>query len=73
MSFGKYTLYSVYAITENGTMSSLGFAMLFFNKDKESWTHFWKFIKKTDSGMVHASVGQKRLTHYPIKSFLGDQ
>ncbi len=47
MSFGKYTLYSVCATTANGTMSALGFAMLFGNKDKESWTHFWKFIKKT--------------------------
>jgi hypothetical protein len=36
MSFGKYTLYSVSAATANGTMSALGFAMLFGNEDKES-------------------------------------
>jgi hypothetical protein len=40
MSFRKYTLYSVYATTDNGTMSALGFAMFFGNKDKESWTRF---------------------------------
>ncbi len=28
-------------------MLALGFAMLFGNEDKENWTHFWKFIKKT--------------------------
>jgi hypothetical protein len=47
MSFGKYTLYSVYANTANGNMSALGLAMLFGNKDKGHWTHFWKFINKT--------------------------
>jgi hypothetical protein len=47
MSFGKHTLYSVYSTTANGPMLALGFAMLFGNEDKESWSHFWKFIKKT--------------------------
>ncbi len=40
MSFGKYTLYSVYGTNSNGTMSALGFALLFGNEDKQSWTHF---------------------------------
>ncbi len=57
MSFGKYTLYSVYATIANGIMLALGFAMLFGNKDKESWTHFWKFIKKT-----HPIVDQSNFT-----------
>ncbi len=45
MSFGKYTLFSAYANTANMTMASLGFAILFGNKDKHNWTTFWKFIK----------------------------
>jgi hypothetical protein len=49
MSFGNYTLYSVNVTTANGTMSALRFAMLFGIKGKESWSHFWKFIKKTHS------------------------
>jgi hypothetical protein len=57
MSFGKYTLYSVYSTTANGTIMALGFAMLFGNKDKESWMHFWKFIKKT-----HPIVNQSNFT-----------
>jgi hypothetical protein len=47
MSFGKYTVYSAHVNTANSNMSALGFAMLFGNKDKDYWTHFWKFIKKT--------------------------
>jgi hypothetical protein len=35
MSFGKYTLYSVYSTTANITMSALGFAMLVGNENKE--------------------------------------
>jgi hypothetical protein len=57
MSFGKYTLYSVYANTANGNMSALRFAMLFGNKDKDIWTNFWKFIKKT-----HLIVDQSNKT-----------
>jgi hypothetical protein len=37
MSFGKYTLYSVYGTNANGTMSALVFALLFGNEDKQSW------------------------------------
>jgi hypothetical protein len=53
MSFGKYTLYSVYATTANATMPALGFALLFGNEDKESWMHFWQFIKK-----IHPIINQ---------------
>ncbi len=34
--FEKYTLYSVYGTNANGTMSALGFALLFGNEDKNS-------------------------------------
>jgi len=45
MSFGKYTLFSVYANSVNGAMVSLGFAILFGNEDTSNWIKFWKFIK----------------------------
>ena len=57
MSFGKYILYSVYGTNANGTMSALGFALLFGNEDKKSWTRFWNFIKKT-----HPSINQSKYT-----------
>jgi hypothetical protein len=57
MSFGKYTLYSVYSTTANGTMLALGFAILFGNEDKGSWTHFLKFVKKT-----HPIINQSNFT-----------
>ena len=44
MSFGKYTLFSAYATTANGTMAPLGFAILFGNEDTANWMQFWKFI-----------------------------
>jgi hypothetical protein len=47
MSFGKYTLYSVYGTNANGTMSALGFALLFCNEDKQNWIQFWNLTKKT--------------------------
>ncbi len=57
MSFGKYTPYSVYGTNTNGTMSALGFAWLFGNEDKQSWMHFWNFIKKS-----HPTVNQSNHT-----------
>jgi hypothetical protein len=57
MSFGKYTLYSVYGTNANGSMSALGFALLFGNEDKQSWTQFWNFIKKT-----HPTINQSKYT-----------
>ncbi len=53
MTFGKYTLCSVYGNTANGTMAPLGFAMLFGNKDTANWIRFWEFFKK-----VHPIVNQ---------------
>jgi hypothetical protein len=52
-----HTIFSVCNHRANGTMSALGFAMLFGNEDKKSWTHFWKFIKKT-----HPIVDQSNFT-----------
>ncbi len=57
MSFGKYTLHSVYGTNANGTMSASGFALLFRNEDKQSWTRFWNFIKKT-----HPTINQSKYT-----------
>jgi hypothetical protein len=57
ISFGKYTLYSVYETNANGTMSALGFALLFGNEDKQSWMQFWNFIKKT-----HPIINQSNYT-----------
>jgi hypothetical protein len=56
MSFGKYTLYSVYGTNANGTMSALGFALLFGNEDKQSsWMQFWNFIKKTHPTVIQSN------------------
>jgi hypothetical protein len=43
MSFGKFTLYSVYGINANGTISALGFAL----------TQLWNYMKKT-----HPTINQ---------------
>jgi hypothetical protein len=57
MSFGKYTLYSVYGTNANGAILTLGFALLFGNEDEHSWTQFWNFIKKT-----HPTINQSKYT-----------
>jgi hypothetical protein len=57
MNFGEYTLYSVYGTNANGTMSALGFALLFGNEAKQSWTQFWNFIKTT-----HPTINQSNYT-----------
>jgi hypothetical protein len=57
MTIGKYTLYSVYGTNTNGTMSALGFALLFGNEDKQSWMQFLNFIKKT-----HPTINQSNYT-----------
>jgi hypothetical protein len=62
MSFGKYTLYSEYGTNANGTMSALGFALLFGNEDKQSWTQFWNFIK------THPTINQSKYTSSPTRT-----
>jgi hypothetical protein len=49
--------YSVYGINANGTMSALGFVLLFGNEDKKSWRQFWTFIKN-----MHPSINQSKYT-----------
>jgi hypothetical protein len=58
MSFGKHTLNSVYGTNANETMSALGFALLLGNEDKQSWTQFWNFTKKT-----HPTINQSNYTN----------
>jgi hypothetical protein len=43
---------------ECSTMSALGFALLFGNEDKQSWTQFWNFIKKK----MHPTINQSKYT-----------
>jgi hypothetical protein len=62
MSFGKYTLFSAYSNYANGSMVSLGFAILFGNEDTLNWIKFWKFIKS-----IHPIVNQ------PTKTVITDQ
>jgi hypothetical protein len=57
MLFGKYTLFSAYANSANGTMALLGFAILFGNEDTANWIEFWKFIKS-----IHPIVNQPTKT-----------
>jgi hypothetical protein len=57
MSFGKYTLFSAYANTANGTMAPLRFAMIFGNEDMTNWVRFWKLIKS-----VHPIINQNTKT-----------
>jgi hypothetical protein len=57
MSFGKYTLFSAYTNTANGTMALLGFAMIFGNEDMTNWVRFWKFILS-----VHPIINQNTKT-----------
>jgi hypothetical protein len=62
MFFGKNILFLAYANTANRNMSTLGFAILFGNKEKENWSHFRRFIRKT-----HPIINQ------PKKTILTDQ
>ena len=57
MSFGKYTLYSCYGTTANGTTSAVGFGIHFGNESKEDWEIFWNFLKHT-----HASLDDYKNT-----------
>jgi hypothetical protein len=56
-SFGKYTLFSAYAMTANGNMSPLAFGLLFGNEDTKHWSKFWSFVKK-----VHPSIDSPAVT-----------
>ncbi len=51
INFGKYTLYSCYDTTANCNTFSVVFAILFGNKDKDGWVHFWEFAKSLHSSL----------------------
>jgi hypothetical protein len=44
LHFGKYALFGCYGVMANSNMSPVGFAIIFGNKNGESWRAFWKFI-----------------------------
>lgn len=44
--FGKYTLFSFYGTTANGTMFPIGLGLVFGNETKLSWSAFCKFVSK---------------------------
>ncbi len=56
-SFGKYTLYSAYAMTANGNMSPLAFGLLFGNEDTKNWSKFWRYVKK-----IHPCIDSPEVT-----------
>jgi hypothetical protein len=56
-SFGKYKLFSAYALTANGNMSPLAFGLLFGNKDTKIWATFWNFVLR-----VHPSLNSPEIT-----------
>lgn len=43
-AYGKYTLFSFYGTTANGTMSPVALGIVFGNETKQSWMSFCKFI-----------------------------
>jgi hypothetical protein len=49
MQFGKYTLFSAYGSTADGSMFSVAFTIMFGNENKESWGHFLALCCKTSS------------------------
>ena len=44
MHFGKYTLFSTYGTTANGSMFPIAFGIIFCNENKECWKKFWNFV-----------------------------
>jgi hypothetical protein len=56
-NFGKYTLFSAYASTANGNMSSLAFGLLFGNEDTKNWAIFWNFVLR-----VHPCLNSPEIT-----------
>jgi hypothetical protein len=56
MSFGKYTLYLVYGTNANGTMSALGFALLFGNENKKVGHNFGTSLRKRTQPLTSPSI-----------------
>jgi hypothetical protein len=79
MQFGKYTLFSVYGSTTDGSMFPVALAIMFGNKNKESWGHCWHFAVKRhpslnnplirliadqDKGSIHAIQQHVLIAHH---------
>ncbi len=43
LRLGMFMLYSAYGSMANSNTSPITFAILFGNKDREGWEHFWQF------------------------------
>jgi MULE transposase domain len=56
-AFGKYTLFSFYGTTANGTMSPVALGLVFGNETKASWMSFCKFIAN-----LHPSINEADVT-----------
>ena len=56
-AFGKYTLFSFYGTTANGTMFPVALGMVFGNENKASWMSFCKFIVEQ-----HPSINAQDVT-----------
>ena len=55
--FGKYTLFSFYGTTANGTMFPVALGIVFGNETKISWSAFCKFIAH-----LHPTINQPDVT-----------
>lgn len=55
-SFGKYTLFSFYGTTANGTMSPVALGFVFGNENKASWMAFIKFVAGIHPMLNHPDV-----------------
>ena len=56
MHFGKYTLFSAYGSTANGSMAPVAFGILFGNENKENWGKFRKFVAIHHPSLNNPSV-----------------
>ena len=56
-AFGKYTLFSFYGTTANGTMFPISLGLVFGNETKMSWSAFCKFTAK-----LHPTLNEPDVT-----------
>ena len=57
MKFGKYTLFSLYGTTANGSMYPVAFTIVFGNENTDAWNKFWKF-----TAGLHPSLNDPTVT-----------
>lgn len=55
-AFGKYTLFSMYGTSANGTMFPVALGLVFGNETKASWVSFCKFVADTHPTINEATV-----------------